>query len=151
MTPALQRLLDRLEHVRPDGERRWRARCPVHQGRSRGSLSIKICADGRILIHCFAGCEPLEILKVCGLELADIMPERLAHHASPLEKRKWREAATIRDWKKALAGILHEARVAWVAGKQIKDGKPLNDVDDARLNKALERIVQAGRTLNGNG
>ena len=78
------------------------------------------------------------------------MPERITHNATPAEKRKWREAATMRDWQKARSSIQHEARIVWIAGKQIIDGKPLNDVDDARLDEALERIVQSGRALNGN-
>ena len=115
----------------------------------QNTLSIRACSDGRILLHCHAHqCPPLEILKVCGLEMTDIMPERLTHNATPQEKRNWREAATMRDWENARSTIQHEARVVWVAGKQIKDGKPLNDVDDQRLDKALDRIVDAGRSLN---
>ena len=143
----LSTLLNRLEYVSQTGDS-YRARCPVHQGKSRASLSIKSCEDGRILIHCFAGCEPLEILKVCGLEMTDIMPERLTHYATPQEKRKWRDAATMRDWEKARNTIQQEARVVWVAGKQIKDGNPLNDVDDKRLDEALEQITSQGRKLN---
>ena len=148
-SPNLSMLLNRLEHVRPAGNS-YRARCPVHQGNSRDSLKITPCDDGRILIFCFSQeCAPLEILSVCGLEMTDIMPERLAHHFTPAERRKWREAATMRDWRKALSSIQHEAHIVWIAGKQIMDGKPLNDVDDGRLDEALERIVQAGRALNG--
>ena len=147
--PNLQMLLNRLEHVRPAGNS-YRARCPVHQGKSRDSLKITPCDDGRILIFCFSQeCPPLEILSVCGLKLTDIMPERLTHHATPAERKKWRQRATMRDWEKARSDIQHEARVIWVAGKQIIDGKPLNDIDDQRLDEALEQIVQAGRALNG--
>ena len=146
--PYLEMLLNRLEHVRPAGDS-FRARCPVHQGNSKDSLIITPCDDGRILIYCFSQeCLPLEIVNVCGLEMTDLFPERITHNATPVEKRKWREAATMRDWQKALSSIQHEARVVWVAGKQIIDGKPLNDIDDARLDEALEQIVQAGRVLN---
>ena len=147
--PAL--LLNRLQNVKRTGDQQWRASCPVHKSRSRSSLAIRQVEDGRLLMHCFGGCESLEILKVCGLKMTDLMPERITHHATPAEKKKWREAATMRDWKEARKTIQHEARVVWVAGKQIQDGKPLNDADDNRLDQALERIVQAGRALNGNG
>ena len=146
--PAL--LLNRLQNVKRTGDQQWRACCPVHESKSRSSLSIRQVEDGRLLIHCHGGCEPLEILKVCGLEIIDLMPERITHNATPAEKRKWRQAATMRDWEQARATIQHEARIVWIAGKQIMDGKPLNDVDDARLDEALERIMQAGRALNGN-
>lgn len=150
MNPNLQMLLNRVEYLRSAGDDRWRGKCPVHGGDARDSLSIKLCEDGRILIFCHAHqCPPLEILQVCGMELGDIMPERITHNATPAEKRKWREAATMRDWEKARVSIQYEARVVWVAGKQIKDGKPLNDVDDQRLDKALDQITHAGRALNG--
>ena len=146
--PNLDLLLNRLEHVRAAGDS-FRARCPVHQGKSKDSLKITPREDGRILIYCFSQeCPPLEIINVCGLEMTDLFPERITHNATPAEKRKWREAATMRDWEKARATIQHEARVVWVAGKQIKDGKPLNDADDKRLDKALEQITIQGRKLN---
>ena len=146
--PNVEILLNRLEHVRPAGNS-YRARCPVHQGKTRDSLKITPCDDGRILVYCFSQeCPPLEIVNVCGLEMTDLFPERITHYATPQEKRKWREAATMCDWKKARSTIQHEARVVWVAGKQIKAGKPLNDVDDKRLDEALEQIVQAERALN---
>ncbi len=141
-------LLNRLENVKRTGDQRWKACCPVHESKGKSSLSICQAEDGRLLIHCFGGCEPLEILKVCGLEMIDLMPERITHNATPAEKQKWREAASMRDWKQARSSIQQEARVVWVAGKQIKNGKPLNDVDDQRLDKALERITHAGRSLN---
>ena len=148
MNPRLQMLLNRLEYVRPTGDS-YRARCPVHQGKSKDSLKITPCEDGRILIFCFsAQCPPLEILQVCGMELQNIMPERLTHNATPQEKQKWREAAIMSDWQEAHNTIQQEARVVWVAGKQIKDGKPLNDVDDKRLDEALERISIQGIKLN---
>ena len=83
--PNLRILFNRLEHVRASGIF-YRARCPVHQGKSKDSLKITPCDDGRILIHCFSqGCPPLEILQVCGLELVDLFHERLAHHIAPIE------------------------------------------------------------------
>jgi hypothetical protein len=50
-----------------DGE--YRARCPVHGGRSRTSLSIKDAGD-RVLIHCHAGCDFRHILAALGMKTA---------------------------------------------------------------------------------
>ena len=44
MIPALQMLLNRLEHVRQYGKG-WRAKCPAHDGKSGGSLSIAVGDD----------------------------------------------------------------------------------------------------------
>ena len=99
VNPAL--LLNRLVNVKSTGDQQWRACCPVHESKGRSSLSIRQVEDGRLLIHCHGGCEPLEILKICGLELTDLFPERIAHHAAPVECRIWRQAATMRDWQGA--------------------------------------------------
>ena len=144
-------LLDRLEHVRPAGDGKWRAKCPVHGGENRGSLTIRECDDGRILVHCHAQeCAALEIVKVCGLEMADIMPERLKHNATPQERRKWREAALHQDWKEAANIVGTEARVVWVAGAELAAGRALNDADQQRLNQAVNTIDQQRKLLNGN-
>jgi len=148
--PSLQMLLNRLEHLRPAGKDQWRGKCPVHQGDNKATLSIKACSDGRILLHCHAHqCEPLEILKVCGMELSDIMPERLTHHATPQEKRKWREAAIHHDWEEARQIILASARVVWIAGAEIAAGRPLNELDSKRLNKAMKELDTQGRLIHG--
>ncbi len=142
--------LNRLEYVRQKGDS-YRARCPVHGGDSRDSLSIREADDGKILIHCHAHqCPPLEIVNVCGLEMTDLFPERITHHATPKQKRQWHIAATRREVEASRKVILHESRVAWVAGKQIRAGEPLNDTDDARLDQALEVMEMEGRRLNGN-
>ena len=48
--------------------------CPAH-GDGNPSLSIKMCKDGRILVHCFAGCEVREILDCLGMSMTDLMPD----------------------------------------------------------------------------
>jgi predicted protein tyrosine phosphatase len=59
------------------GADRWMACCPAHPDKT-ASLSIKDLPDGRMLLHCFAGCEPDAVLAAIGLTFADLMPERLA-------------------------------------------------------------------------
>ncbi|MHC2582663.1 hypothetical protein ACVI1J_005162 [Bradyrhizobium diazoefficiens] len=47
----------------------WMCRCPAHEDR-RPSLAVRDGDDGRVLVHCFAGCHPLDVidaLKACGL------------------------------------------------------------------------------------
>ncbi len=51
----------------------WEVRCPCHDDR-RPSLSISLGADGRVLMHCFAGCPPTSIVAKIGLRLRDLMP-----------------------------------------------------------------------------
>jgi putative DNA primase/helicase len=40
----------------------WIARCPAHDDREP-SLSIRNSATGKVLVHCFAGCEPQRVIQ----------------------------------------------------------------------------------------
>ena len=51
----------------------YMALCPSHPDRNR-SLSISEGNAGRVLIHCFAGCETTDVLAAKGLTMADLMP-----------------------------------------------------------------------------
>ena len=50
------------------------ARCPGHEDREN-SLSISSGTDGRILLHCFAGCTPESIVGALHLGLKDLFPD----------------------------------------------------------------------------
>jgi len=54
MTP-LELLLSKLPGVRKSGSG-WSARCPAHDDR-HASLSVSSSDDGRVLLHCHAGCD----------------------------------------------------------------------------------------------
>jgi hypothetical protein len=51
----------------------WTARCPAHDD-EKPSLSISVREDGRVLIHCFAGCAPEQVVDAIGMSMADLMP-----------------------------------------------------------------------------
>jgi hypothetical protein len=73
----VENLLNRLEKVTSKGAGRWVARCPGHVDKSP-SLSISETNDGRVLIHCFAKCEPHEVLQSIGLTFDDLFPKKLS-------------------------------------------------------------------------
>lgn len=74
MSAEFDRVLARLECVRGHGSTRT-ARCPAHADRNP-SLSVRLCDDGRVLLHCFAGCEPAGIVRALGLEMRDLFVRR---------------------------------------------------------------------------
>jgi hypothetical protein len=54
----------------------FRARCPVHGGANRTSLSIATGADGRAVVWCHAHqCDVREIAAALGLQVADLFPD----------------------------------------------------------------------------
>ncbi len=75
------------------GRNRWQALCPAHTDRSP-SLSIAEGQDGRVLLHCFAGCEPDAILRALGLTWADM-------NGKPLGQEQRRQAAAQRAQREA--------------------------------------------------
>lgn len=66
-------MLDKLGGVKP-GPSGWTALCPAHED-TRPSLSVGEGADGRVLINCFAGCEPEAVLSELGLSLKDLFDD----------------------------------------------------------------------------
>jgi len=88
-------LLSRLEKVRPSVPGQWVALCPAHEDRSP-SLSIRDCGDGRILLHCFAGCATEEVLSSLGLTFRDIMPPDRLRDAEPFKPLKWPPLTVLR-------------------------------------------------------
>ena len=71
------------------------ARCPAHRDQ-HPSLSISEGEDGRILLHCWAGCSTSAILAALGLRWVDLFPKdpgrgdgderrRQGHRVLPLE------------------------------------------------------------------
>ena len=72
-------LVDRLDHCRATGSDKWIARCPAHKDGSP-SLSIKEKGDGRVLIHCHAGCGAADVLDAVGLDYSVLFPPTLDHY-----------------------------------------------------------------------
>ena len=62
----LDNLLSHLDKVKQTGPGRCVAQCPAHVDKSP-SLTIRETDDGRVLIHCFAGCSVHEIVHTIRL------------------------------------------------------------------------------------
>lgn len=67
-------LLNRLAAVRQTAHDRWIACCPAHEDNSP-SLSIRELDDGRVLLHCFAGCDAIDVLASLGLDWSALYPQ----------------------------------------------------------------------------
>jgi hypothetical protein len=73
MTDTISKVLELLQGVRRSGSG-WAARCPAHED-EKASLSVSEGEDGRVLIHCFAGCAAEAIVHAVGLEMGDLFPK----------------------------------------------------------------------------
>ena len=126
-------MLSRLPKVRARGAGQWSAQCPAHDDKGP-SLSIRETSDGRVLVHCFAGCGVDEVVAAVGLDLSDLFPPRESHGA-PLQRRSLLSAA------QALELLQDEAQLVALCGSNIAHGVELTDDDRDRCLTAAGRIA----------
>jgi hypothetical protein len=145
MTPV-ENLLQRLEKVKGRNGS-WTARCPAHADKGP-SLAVREADDGRILVHCFAGCETANVLGAVGLDMTDLFP--------PDEKRKDYPVTGKPSMKPAFYAsdlmriIAFEALVVQIVAFDISEGKKISENDRQRMKVACERIEEAMRYANVN-
>jgi hypothetical protein len=117
----------------------WTACCPAHEDRGP-SLSVKELPDGRILVHCFAGCGTDDVLGALGIEMGDLFPEPLGHRFAPTR------AFSASD---ALRCLSREGAVVALAAADQAEGKAASPEDAERVAKALGRINEALELVHG--
>lgn len=125
--------ISRLDKVTSTGQQKWKASCPAHPDKYP-SLSLRETDDGRILIHCFAGCSVGDIVTAVGLELTDLFPPRI-----PLEGSQPIRRPFLPSDAQDTLGLELSVVVAGLA-KMLDTGLDREDI---------QRIVLAARRLNG--
>lgn len=142
-TPV-DRLLGRLEAVKPSGPRRWASRCPAHADRNP-SLSIRETDDSTLLIKCWAGCGAAEVVHAVGLDLRDLFPPKPPGDRGPLRPaQRW----VPRD---ALEAVARECLLVAIVAEDVHQGRTPTEADMHRLAQATGRIRAAAREVGTNG
>jgi hypothetical protein len=117
MTPGdlnthITRLIDALERAdcapRRSG-RGWQARCPSHDDRTP-SLRIDLGEDGRVLVHCFGGCDFQRILQALGLRSSALFTSDRHRVRAARGALRGASRPAQRDRRPPPA---HEARAVW--------------------------------------
>lgn len=137
---SISLLLSRLDKVRERGSASWSACCPAHEDRAP-SLSIRECEDGRVLLHCFAGCAVQDVVAAVGMELSDLFPEKLPD----MDYEGGRKSARprINPWD-VLNSLKHELIVIGIASAELAgklDGVPGTDEQVDALLQSANHIV----------
>jgi len=142
MTPV-ERLLSRLEKVKGRNGS-WTACCPAHNDKSP-SLAVREGEDGRVLIHCFGGCETINVIQALGMDMNDLFPPR----------REWSgETHTTKPMKPAfyasdlLRIISFECLVVSICAYDMSHGKKILEQDMDRLKLAQQRIEEVMHYAN---
>ena len=133
---SIENFLSRLDGVKETGHGKCVAKCPAHEDRSP-SLAITEGDDGRVLIHCFAGCETEDVLSALGMTFSDVMPERIGTKYSfkPMRQRF--------DARQMLATLDHESLVVSVIGGDFLEHKEIDEDTWCRLSASVSKINSA--------
>jgi hypothetical protein len=134
-------LIDRLERAKRTGSGQWVARCPAHNDKNP-SMTVRELDDGRILVHCFAGCTVEEIVGAVGMTLSDLFPDKPLEHGKPL--RRPFPAADV------LECLSTESLIVALASSYIREHGALSDEAHQRVVLAHERIETARSYAIGN-
>ena len=132
---AVDNLLQHLDKVRGTGPGTWIACCPAHDDK-HPSLTIRETEDGRILVHCHAGCEVEAVLVAIGMNISDLFPPRVVDHRVKPERRPFPAADVLR-------AVAFEAMVVAAAAVAMLAGEPFSEIDRERLVLAVSRIQAA--------
>jgi hypothetical protein len=132
--------------------RGWQARCPAHGDRSP-SLSIREAEDGRILLHCFAGCKAQEICDALHIPLRELFGHaeldaaqiRLARAQRDRERRAREQVQRLEG---VSAGAKREAERLLKSAKDVS----IDHWSDAFLHASLNKLADAYELMgDGNG
>jgi len=139
----IDEFLTRLQGVRSTGRDRWIARCPHHNDR-RPSLAITKGDRVPILLHCFAGCDPDQIVAAVGLELSDLMPDKDPDFNDGERAR----IAVSFTCEQALRCLGTEATFLFVIAADLAAGKSIDSLTKDRLIEAAFRVNEARRVCD---
>ena len=138
-TDPLSRVIARLERVVDRGYSQFFACCPAHDD-TNPSLSIKVLDDGRVLIHCFAGCAIDEVLRALQLKRSDLYPD--ARQAAVATTVRW-------NYRDLLLLARREMQVAVIAVSDVLAANPISELDRCRLVAAHSRLAKLIEVADG--
>ena len=147
-TNPVELLIARLDRVRHSGRGGYTARCPAHEDRT-ASLSITSGDDGRVLLHCFAGCSAADVVSATGLQIADLFVRRPTESMTFAERAALREQSRQSQWRAALNVMTLETKIVQIAASEVAAWKQLPADDMDRLARAVALIDHAQGVLCG--
>lgn len=125
--------ISRCTKARETGRGTWIACCPGHDDKNP-SMTVRELEDGRVLVHCFAGCSVEEILQSVGMEFDALFPDdRPKADHSPSMRRPF-PAADV------LAALANELGVIAIIVGDVEEKREVSAADMTRLRLARQRV-----------
>ncbi|MBN2290920.1 MAG: hypothetical protein JXM70_00760 [Pirellulales bacterium] len=162
--PPIQKLLNKLYSMtsfRPiKTNNGWKAKCPAHDDTSP-SLSLAVGDDGRVLLHCFAGCTAEKIVASLNMTMQDLMPDEhgngrkkssgpIKPKASPARWKGQQKSKTFATAKDAIAELErhHNKRSAmWIYHNA--EGEPVGVIVRWDRSDGKKDILPVSRNCSG--
>jgi hypothetical protein len=135
MSSPIETFLSRLERVRHIGAGRWQACCPSHLD-GTPSLSIKEESDGKVLIHCHAGCPAEQVVSAVGLDISDLYPKRDPRYEGFTPKRR----SKLLTATQGLEICAKESLAISIIASAFASSRTLTESDRERLFLAVGRL-----------
>lgn len=138
---SAEALISRLDKVKATGRGTWICRCPSHEDKSP-SMTVRELDDGRVLVHCFAGCEVSQILGAIGLDFDALFPPKpLADRIAPV--RRPFPAADV------LECVMRDALLVQQVAVEVERTGEVAAYQRPILQGAISRIATAQGLING--
>lgn len=129
----IDNILQYLDKVKRSGKG-YQARCPAHDDNGP-SLSLLEGDDGRVLLHCHAGCATEAVVAAMGLSMGDLFPPSDKPHRPPpapgVSRRELHSAAEF------------ESSIIFILKCDARRGRPISQIDMRRGQVARKRLALA--------
>lgn len=132
---TLQELLPRFEGARKLGPQSYQCKCPAHYD-NRASLTLSE-KEGKILIHCHAGCDTRDILEAVGLSFKDLGEPKRASWRERLERSRGKRIEAVYDYR--------DESGAYLYSKVRFEGKDIRYITVDEANDRCSYCKTAGR------
>lgn len=126
-------ILPHLDKVKRSGKG-YQARCPAHDDNGP-SLSLLEGDDGRVLLHCHAGCSTQAVVAALGISMKDLFPQSdKPRRPPPAPGVSRRELQAATDFERSILFILK---------CDVRRGRPIGQTDMRRGQVARQRLALA--------
>lgn len=129
----------------PGMSRAMTCTCPAHSDK-RPSLLVSETDDGRVLMHCRAGCTFDEVRQGLGLHPIDLIPKHLRHNRQTGHRPAITEPR-FNPWQALKALSVDVIIIALCAAQIRRDGW----LDDDDLNALIEAEARIQHTIRAGG
>jgi hypothetical protein len=96
MLAEFENVLGNLKVARRNGDKAM-CFCPAHDDREDASLSVK-AENGKILLNCFAGCRPEDVIAAAGLQWSDLFANEGGGSYTSSESTSTGQPATLENY-----------------------------------------------------